>query len=169
MSKHACVHPYRIRVVLCVRDSAQTVSHIFTYLVPINCKIIVDVQDFHFDLDFISDPGQVYYNKLSFSAYFIFRWMVLCVHDPSRFTYLHIHVRGATYCRCARHFSFWPWLHIRVFLHTLYKTGDTLCAWLKPKPFTYMYLVNCTYVVPINCTVIVDVLHTFHFYLDYIP
>ena len=58
-------------VVLCVRDSAQTASHICTYLVPINCTIIVDVQDtFHFDLDFISDPGQGH-EKHSFSAYFI--------------------------------------------------------------------------------------------------
>ena len=54
-----------------MRDSAQTASHIFTYLVPINCTIIVDVQHtFHFDLDFISDPGQGH-EKLSFSAYFI--------------------------------------------------------------------------------------------------
>ena len=44
-------------------DSAQTTSHICTYLVPINCIIIVDVQHaFHFDLDLISDPGQGYIN-----------------------------------------------------------------------------------------------------------
>ena len=44
---------------LCVRDSAQIASHIFTYLVPINCTIIINIQHtFHFDLDFILDPGQ---------------------------------------------------------------------------------------------------------------
>ena len=42
-----------------------------TYLVPINCTIIVDVQHtFHFYLDLISDPGQGH-KKLSFSAYFM--------------------------------------------------------------------------------------------------
>ena len=52
------VRPSRIGVVLCARDSAQTASHICTHLMPINCTIIVDVQHtFHFDLDFISDPG----------------------------------------------------------------------------------------------------------------
>ena len=62
-----------------MRDSAQTASHICTYLVPINCTIIVDVQHtFHCDLDLISDSGQ-----------------------------------GHKYL---------------VFLHTLYKTGGTLCA-----------------------------------------
>ena len=46
-----------------MRDSAQTASHICTYLVPIDCTIIVDVQDtFHFDLDLISDPGQGHKN-----------------------------------------------------------------------------------------------------------
>ena len=64
---------------LCVRDSAQTASYNCTYLVPINCTIIVDVQHtFHFDLDFISDPEQC--------------------HEKV------------------------------VFMHTLYKTGGTLCA-----------------------------------------
>ena len=62
---------YIRQVVLCVCDSAQTASHICTYLVPIIGTIIVDVQDtFHFDLDLISNPGQGH-NKLSFSAYFI--------------------------------------------------------------------------------------------------
>ena len=62
-------------VVLCVRDSAQTASHICTYLVPINCTIIVDVQHtFHFDLDFISDPGRGHKN-LVFSACFI--WIIM--------------------------------------------------------------------------------------------
>ena len=59
----ACVHASRIRVVLCVRDSAQTTSHICTYLVPINYTLIVDVQHtFNFDLDLISDPGQCHKN-----------------------------------------------------------------------------------------------------------
>ena len=58
-------------VVLCVRDSAQTASHICTHLMPINCTIIVDVQHtFHFDHDLISDSGKGH-KKLSFSAYFI--------------------------------------------------------------------------------------------------
>ena len=71
MSVCACVRPSRIRIILYIRDSAQTASHIFTYLVPINCTIIVDVQHtFHFDLDLISDPGQGH-EKFSFSAYFI--------------------------------------------------------------------------------------------------
>ena len=49
---------YIRRVVQYVCDSAQTASHVCTYLVPINCTIIVDVQHaFHFDFDFISDPG----------------------------------------------------------------------------------------------------------------
>ena len=61
------------------RDSAQTTSHICTFMVPINCTIIVGVQHiFHFYLDLNSDPGQGHKNL--------------------------------------------------VFLHTLYKTGDTLCA-----------------------------------------
>ena len=90
------------RVVLCVRDSAQTTSHICTHFVPINCTIIVDVQHiFHCDIDFISDPGQGHRNF--------------------------------------------------VFLHTLYKTGGTLCARLSP-----------------NRTIIVDVQDTFHFDLDII-
>ena len=54
-----------------MRDSAQTASHICTYLVPINCTIIVDVQHtFNFDRDFISDPGQGH-KKFCFPAYFI--------------------------------------------------------------------------------------------------
>ena len=48
-----------IRRVVLVSDSAQTSSHICTYLVPINCTIIIEVQDtFHCDLDLISDPAQ---------------------------------------------------------------------------------------------------------------
>ena len=87
------VRPSRIGVVLCARDSAQTASHIFTYLVPINCTIIVDVQHtFHFDLDFISDPGQGH-NKTLFSCILYIRWVVLCVRDSAQtashiFTYL---------------------------------------------------------------------------------
>ena len=54
-----------------MHDSAQTALHLCTYLVPINCTIIVEVQDtFNFDLDLISDPGQGH-KKLSFLAYFI--------------------------------------------------------------------------------------------------
>ena len=71
-------------VVLCVRDSAQTAPHIFTYLVPINCTIIVDVQHtFHFDLDFISDPGQGH-KKTYFVCIFYIRWVVLCVRDSAQ-------------------------------------------------------------------------------------
>ena len=65
------VRQSRIGMVLCVRDSAQTASHICAHLMPINCTIIVDVQHtFHFDLDLISDSGKGH-KKLSFSAYFI--------------------------------------------------------------------------------------------------
>ena len=71
-------------VVLCVRDSAQTTSHIFTYLVPINCTIIVDVQHtFHFYLDFISDPGQSH-KKTLFSCILYIRRVVLCVCDSAQ-------------------------------------------------------------------------------------
>ena len=67
-----CLRASWIRVVLCVHDSAQTASHICTYVVPINCIIIVDVQDtFHFDLDLISDPGQGHKN-LSFYLHVLF-------------------------------------------------------------------------------------------------
>ena len=59
VTKELSFSAYYKMVVLCVRDSAQTASHICTYLVPINCTIIVDVQDtFYFDLDLISHPGQ---------------------------------------------------------------------------------------------------------------
>ena len=65
----ACVRASRIRVVLCVRDSAQTASHICTYLVPINCTIIVDVQHtFHFGLDLILDTRQGHKNLVFSSA-----------------------------------------------------------------------------------------------------
>ena len=47
-----------------------------------------------------------------------------------------------------------------VFLHTLHKTGDTLCARLSPNRFTYL--------VSINGMIIVDVQDTFHFDLDLI-
>ena len=63
MSLRLCRKPV---VLLCAQlRSAQTISHICTYLVPINYTIIVDVQHtFHFDLDFTSDPGE----NTSFSA-----------------------------------------------------------------------------------------------------
>ena len=76
-----------------MRDSAQTASHIFTYLGPINCTLIVDVQHtFHFDLDFISDPGQGH-KKTLFSCILYIRRVVLCVRDSAKtvshiFTYL---------------------------------------------------------------------------------
>ena len=61
-------------VVFCVRDSAQTASHICTYLVPFNCTIIVDVQHtFHFDLDLISDPGQGHKNMGFFGMFYLNR------------------------------------------------------------------------------------------------
>ena len=49
---------YTMGGTLCVPHTAQTASHICTYLVPINCTIIVDAQHtFYFDLDLISEPG----------------------------------------------------------------------------------------------------------------
>ena len=84
LSVRACVRASRIWVVLCVRDSAQVASHICTHLVPINCTIIVDVQHtFHFDLDFISDPGQGH-NKTLFSCILYIRRVVLCVCDSAQ-------------------------------------------------------------------------------------
>ena len=63
----AYVHP-SVPASVCLRDSAQTASHICTYLVPINWTIIVDVSHtFYFDLDLISDPGQGH-KKLKFSC-----------------------------------------------------------------------------------------------------
>ena len=50
-----------------------------------------------------------------------------------------------------------------VFMHTLYKTGGTLCVRLCQ---TALHI--CTHLVPINCTIIVDVQHTFHFDHDLI-
>ena len=59
-----------MQAVLCVRDSAQTATHICTYLMPINGTIIVDVQHtFHLDVNLISDPGQGH-TKNIFSAHF---------------------------------------------------------------------------------------------------
>ena len=56
---HTLYHDIRW-VVLCVRDSAQTASHIY---VPINCTIIVDVQDaFHFNHNLISNPKKGHKN-----------------------------------------------------------------------------------------------------------
>ena len=92
-----------------MRDSAQTASHIFTYLVPINCTIIVDVQHtFHFDLDFISDPGQGH-EKLVFRHTLYTMGGTLCARlSPNRFTYLHILGANQLYnhCRCATYLSF---------------------------------------------------------------
>ena len=60
-----CILDIRL-VVYCVHDSAQTSSHICTYVMPINCIIIVDVQHTcHFDLDLISDRGQGHKTKIS--------------------------------------------------------------------------------------------------------
>ena len=84
------VRPSRIGVVLCVRDSAQTASHICTHLMPINCTIIVDVQHtFHFDIDLISDSGKCH-KKLSFFCIIYIRWVVLCVRDSAQ-TASHIY------------------------------------------------------------------------------
>ena len=102
---------YFIRqVVLCVSDSAQTASHICTYLVPINCKTIVDVQHtFHFDLDLISDPGQGHTKKQVFLHTLFKTGGTLCERlGRNRFTYLHIIGANQLYnhCRCARYLSF---------------------------------------------------------------
>ena len=85
MSGCASVCPSRMRVVLRVHDSAQNVSHICTYLVPINCTIIVDVQHtFHFD--FVTLTSFQIQDKLSFFGIFYIRRMVLCVHDSAQTT-----------------------------------------------------------------------------------
>ena len=76
---------YIRRVVLCVRDSAQTASHICTYmyLVPINCTIITDVQHtFNFDLDLTTDPGQGHKNLVIFCMLYLQRVPLY----PNRFT-----------------------------------------------------------------------------------
>ena len=55
-----------------MHDSAQITSHICTYLVPINCTIIVDVlHAFHFDLDLISDPGQGHKDLVCFCMLYL--------------------------------------------------------------------------------------------------
>ena len=71
-----------IRVVICVCD-----------LVPINCTIIVDVQDtFHFDLYLISDPGQGHKN-LVFSC-------MLCLNcsEWQLCHFLHVHYMPIITC-----------------------------------------------------------------------
>ena len=105
-----CVHPSRIGVVLCVRDSAQTASHICTHLMPINCTIIVDVQHtFHFDLDLISDSGKGH-KKPSFSAYLYKMGGTLCARLSPNCLFTYLHILGANqlynHCRCATYLSF---------------------------------------------------------------
>ena len=46
--------------------------HICTFLVPMNCTIIVDMRHtFHFDLDFISDQGQGHKNLVFFCMHYV--------------------------------------------------------------------------------------------------
>ena len=78
-------------VVLCVRDSAQTASHICTYLVPISCAIIVDVQyAFHFDLGFITDPGQGHQKFVFLHTLYKMSGTLCARLSPNRFTCFHI-------------------------------------------------------------------------------
>ena len=110
-TKISCMHTlYKTggTFMLCVRDSAETASHICTYLVPINCTIIVDVQDiFHFDLELISDSGRGH-KKLSCMHTLYKTGGTLCARlSRNRFTYLHIPGANQLYnhCRCATHLS----------------------------------------------------------------
>ena len=147
MSVHACVHPSRIGVVLCVRDSAQTASHIYTHLMPINCTIIVDVQHtFHFDLDLISDSGKGHKNLVFLHTLYKMGGTLCARLSPNRFTYLHI--LGAN--QCATYLSFLPWLYFRsrtrshklCFPAYFIEDGWYLCAWLSPNHLTYFHIIG---------------------------
>ena len=158
-----------------MRDSCQTASHICTYLVPINCTIIVDVQHtFHFDRDFISDLGQGH-KKLCFPALFIYDgWYFVCVTQPKPlhiFSYLvPINCTIIVDVQHTFHFdldfiSDPGQRHEKtLFSCILYIRRVELCVCDSAQTASHI----CTHLVPINCTITVDVQHTFHFDLDLI-
>ena len=157
-------------MVLCVRDSGQTASHSCTYLVPINCTIIVDVKHtFILTLTLFQIQDNVTKNFVFMHT--LLRRVVLCVRDSAQ-TASHICNKLYNHCRCETYLSFWPWLYFRsrttsrktLFSCILYIRRVVLCVRDSVQTTSHI----CTYLVPINCTIIVDVQHTFHFDLDFI-
>ena len=84
---------------------------------------------------------------MSVCASVLNRGGILCARlSPNRFTYLHILGANKLYNHCSFHFDLTSFqiqekvTKNLVFLHTLYKTGGTLCARLSPNRFTYLHI-----------------------------
>ena len=151
---------YIRQVVLCVRDSAQTASHICTYLVPIKynrCRCATYLSLWPW-LYLRSRRSQ----KFSFLHTLYKTGGTLCARlSPNRFTYLHILGANQLYnhCRCAPYLSFWPWFYFRsrsrshktLFscIHVLYIRRVVLCVCDSAQTASHI----CTHLVPINCTI----------------